>query len=446
MKRFVLGELENWRKSKYRKPLILCGARQVGKTWVMKEFGKTFKSCVYFNFEEIKSIKQFFEMTKDVKRIVHNLSLVAGQKITEETLIIFDEIQDCSDALNSLKYFQENAPEYCVIAAGSLLGLSIAKGFPVGKVDFIKINPMSFSEFLIADDSENLYNYLNSIEKIENIPDIFYEQLSEKLKTYYIVGGMPEAVNLWTKERDISLVNNAQNGILASYERDFGKHIGDVDSIEHKYDVQKIRLIWDSVISQLSKENKKFMYSQLRKGARAREYENSLQWLVNADLLRKIYRISKHRIPIKANQEKDFFKVYHLDVGLLRKQSGLSHTAFAEDEKLFKEFKGALTENFVLESLCSIFTTELNYWSNDKCEIDFILQVDNQLVPIEVKSGKSTSSPSLNTYQKLYEGEVPLVVRYSMRNLKLDGKVLNIPLFMIDQTHKLIQISQQIKA
>lgn len=444
MKRFILEDLNKWKESKYRKPLILRGARQVGKTWAMREFGKSFDSVAYFNFDENVEYKQFFETTKDVFRIMQNLSLASGQKIDKGTLIIFDEIQECNDALNCLKYFCENAKEYYVICAGSLLGLTLSRGFPVGKVDFIDIGPMTFSEFLIANDDENLYEYMTKINRIENIPDAFFNPLCEKLKMYYITGGMPEPVYLWTQERDIELVERALSGIIGSYEKDFGKHHDDFKGESARYDVQKISLIWNSLPAQLSNEKKKFTYSKVRQGARAREYENNLQWLVNADLVKKILKISKPALPLAAYEEEEFFKLYHIDVGLLRSQSRLSYRAFTEGDRLFKEFKGALSENFVMQSLIRLYGTNPHYWSNDKYEVDFVVQSDNDIIPIEVKSGKSVSSPSILEYKKMYDGETPFIVRYSLKNLTLDGNVLNIPLFMIDETKRLIAMARDI--
>ena len=444
MKRLVYNELLKWKDSVTRKPLIVDGARQVGKTWAMKEFGKSFDSVAYFNFDENKEYKQFFETTKDVFRIIQNLSLASGQKINKGTLIIFDEIQECNDALNALKYFCENAAEYYVICAGSLLGLTLSKGFPVGKVDFIDMGPMTFSEFLIANGDENLYEYMSATDHICNIPDAFYNPLCEKLKMYFITGGMPEPVYLWTQERDIELVDRALNGIIGSYEKDFGKHHNDFKDDFARYDVQKITLIWNSLPAQLSNEKKKFTYSKVRQGARAREYESNLQWLVNADLVKKIYKISKPALPLAAYEEGEFFKLYHIDVGLLRSQARLSYRAFTEGDRLFKEFKGALSENFVMQSLIRLYGANPHYWANDKYEVDFIVQSDNDIIPIEVKSGKSVSSPSIVEYKKMYDGETPFIVRYSLKNLTLDGNVLNIPLFMIDETKRLIAMAKEI--
>ncbi len=440
MKRFLLDDLKRWKISKYRKPLILRGARQVGKTWALKEFGKEFESVAYFNFDEHEEYKQFFETTKDVRRILQNLSFASGQRIDKGTLIIFDEIQSCNSALNALKYFCENASEYYVVCAGSLLGLTLSKGFPVGKVAFLNMGPMSFSEFLLAGGETTLYEYLQSIDRIEAIPDAFFNPLSERLKMFMVTGGMPEPVLRWTADGDISLVNNALDGILGSYERDFGKHHDEADDWQ-RHDVQKITLIWNSLPSQLARENKKFLYSAVKGGARAREYENSLQWLVNADLVKKVYKISKPALPLSVYTGLDAFKLYHGDVGLLRRQSRLSHTVFAEGDRLFTEFKGALTENFVYQSIERMFDAPPCYWAENAYEVDFLVQKGNDVIPVKVKAGENVASVSLKHYRKQYAP--PLSVRLSLKNLSLDGGILNVPLFMVDFLDRLIDLARQ---
>ena len=316
---------------------------------MLQEFGKEFPDgCAYFNFDKDIEYKQFFESTKNVHRIMKNLSMASGQKITEKTLIIFDEIQACPEALNTLKYFCEDAPEYYVASAGSLLGLSLTQGFPVGKVDFLEMGPMTFTEFLYACGDDNFAEYLGEVDDFEKIPDAFFNPLIEKLKMYFIIGGMPEAVAVWTETGDIAEAEQVQLNILSSYESDFGKHAPAID-------VPKIKLIWESLPSQLSKENKKFLYSAVKTGARAREYENALNWLKDAELVRKASRISRPGLPLSAYDDLNAFKIYRSDVGLLRKQSKLSYSAFAEENRLFTEFKGALTENFVYQSLLRQF-------------------------------------------------------------------------------------------
>lgn len=432
MKRFILDELLKWKESKYRKPLILKGARQVGKTYILKEFGKlNYEGVAYFNFDHDEDLYNLFINTKDPKRILEQLSFIYGKAILpEKTLIIFDEIQECPDALNSLKYFQEEANEYNIVCAGSLLGIRLSHtSFPVGKVDFMNMYPMTFSEFLIADGHQNLVNYMQSINKIENIPDIFFNQLEEKLKAYFIIGGMPEVVNSWIKEKDVSLVNKIQDDILKAYESDFSKHTDNREA-------NKISLIWNSIPSQLAKENKKFLYQTIKDGARAREYEDALNWLNDANLIYKIYNVKKTDFPLKAYTDLSAFKIFMNDVGLLRKMADLDSRIVIEGNRLFEEFKGAFTENYVLNMLKIIFDTEVNYFTFDRCEIDFVIQYMNNVVPIEVKSNKSTNNNSLTKYNDKFENN--LSVRFSMNNLTKDGSIINIPLFMIEYIKNLI--------
>lgn len=438
MKRFILDDLVKWKNSKYRKPLILKGVRQVGKTWILKEFGKLhYENTAYFNFDENAEYREFFEKTKDIKRILQNLILISGEKIEpEKTLIIFDEVQDCPDVINSLKYFYENAPEYHIVCAGSLLGITLAKpsSFPVGKVDFLDIYPMTFSEFLIANGDENLKNFLDSVEDIEKIPDAFYNPLYEKLKMYYITGGMPEAVYMWTQERDTELMIKSLNNIIEAYERDFAKH-------PNIKEFPKISMIWKSIPSQLSRENKKFIYKVVKEGARAREYEDALQWLVDASLVSKIYRSSAPRIPLAAYDDLAAFKIYLVDVGLLNRLSLLSPSAFGEGNRLFTEFKGALTENYILQSLIPQFEVTPRYWSDNIYEVDFIIQNENDVIPVEVKAEKNTKGKSLFKFKEKYSDDIKLRVRFSFDNLTLDNDLLNIPLFMADYSKKLIDIA-----
>ena len=435
MKRLIMDELTAWKNSKRRKPLVLRGARQVGKTWVLEEFGKTFPDgYVLFNFDKNPEYAQFFQSTKDVRRILQNLAMASGTKITKDTLIIFDEIQACEEALNSLKYFKEDAPEYYVASAGSLLGLMLSGGFPVGQVSFLEMGPMTFTEFLLADGSENLVNYLNSLLEFQQIPDAFFNPLTEKLKCYFITGGMPEAVKVWTEDRDPKEVDNVLSDILSSYESDFGKHA----PLE---DVPKIRYIWQSLPSQLARENKKFMYSVVKPGARAREYENALNRLKDADIVHKVYRITKPGLPLSAYEDLSAFKIYAVDVGLLRRLSHLSSATITEGNRLFTEFKGALTENFVHQSVIHQFEGADHYWAEAPYEVDFILQLDNTVLPAEAKASGNIKATSIRRYAKDYEKETPLIIRLSMRNLSLDGKVLNVPLFMVDHLARLIRMA-----
>ncbi len=430
-----MTDLLKWKESKRRKPLVLLGARQVGKTWILEEFGKTFPDgFVKINFDKQPELHQFFRTTKDVRRIISNLSLAVGRPITERTLIIFDEIQECEDALNSLKYFCEDAPEYYVASAGSLLGLMLSKGFPVGKVDFLRMTPMSFEEFLEANGDGNLVQYMKSIDSIENIPDMFSGPLKEKLKMYYVIGGMPEAVKVWTEDGDIREVDRVQNDILEAYEHDFAKHAD-------PFDVPKIRLIWNSLPSQLARENKKFLYSVVKKSARAREYENALNWLVNADLVKKVPRITKPGIPLSAYEDLEAFKIYMGDVGLLRRHSRLSSSTFSEENRLFEEFKGALTENYVMESLLNIPDISIYYWSETPYEVDFVIQLENDVFPVEAKSGINIKAASIKNYAKEFADQTKLCVRLSLRNLSYDGNLLNVPLYLADELERIIKLA-----
>ena len=421
MKRFILEQLIKWKESKYRKPLIIKGAKQIGKTYILKQFGKeNYEGVAYFNFDHDEDLYNLFNNTKDPKRILEQLSFIYGKAIIPgKTLLIFDEIQECPNALNSLKYFNEEANEYHIVCAGSLLGIRLSHtSFPVGKVDFLNMYPMTFTEFLIADNCENLVEYMKSIEKVEAIPDIFFNQLEEKLKAYFIIGGMPEAVKIWTEDKDIELVNNVQENILKAYESDFSKHTSNNEA-------NKISLIWNNIPSQLAKANKKFLYQTIKKGARAREYESALDWLNDANLIYKVYNLTKSDFPLKAYNDLSAFKIYISDVGLLRRMSNLDSRIVVEGDRLFEEFKGAFTENFVLNMLCSTFDMVPNYYTFDRHEIDFIIQYKNKIIPIEVKASKSTNNISLTRYNEKNNNE--LSIRFSMNNLAKDGKILNIP-------------------
>ncbi len=440
MERLILKDLIAWKNSPYRKPLILKGVRQVGKTWILKEFGnRCYENTAYFNFDENEEYKQFFETSKDVNRILQNLMFASGQSIKpEKTLIIFDEVQDCPKVINSMKYFCENAPEYHIACAGSLLGIALAKpsSFPVGKVNFMQIDPMTFTEFLTANGDENLVKYMENIERIEPLPDAFFNPLYEKLKMYYVTGGMPESVLMWTQARDVSAMQNTLSDIIDAYERDFAKH-PDVSEFP------KISMIWKSIPSQLARENKKFLYKVVKEGARAREYENALQWLVDARLVHKIYRSSAPGLPMSAYDDLSAFKIYLADVGVLRRLAQLAPTAFTEGNRLFTEFKGSLTENFVLQTLLTQFEVTPRYWAqnNPPYEVDFLIQRENEIFPVEVKAEGNIRSKSLKKFKELFPDKVKLRVRFSLDNLKLDDDVLNIPLFMSDHTDRLLGLA-----
>jgi uncharacterized protein len=437
IKRSVLQQLIKWKENLNRKPLVLQGARQVGKTWLLKYFGQNhFENIAYFNFEKQTELKQFFETTKDPKRIIENLSLVHGKAILPQmTLIIFDEIQECNNALNSLKYFNEETPEYAIACAGSLLGVALSRGasFPVGKVEFIHVYPVSFNEFL-AEADPGLHTYLESIDTVHPVPDIFFNPLKDKLKTYYISGGMPEAVVALLENRDVPLVQDVLQNILNAYTLDFSKHA------ENK-DIPKINHVWTSLPSQLARENKKFLYQTIKQGARAREYEDALLWLVNAGLAYQIFSSVKPSLPLSAYDDLTAFKIYLPDAGLLRRLARLDPVAIIEGNRLFTEFKGALTENFVLASLVRQFEGLPRYWrSGNQAEVDFLIQYNNMIIPIEVKSEENVKSKSLSFYRKEFHPEIS--IRYSLRNLRRDGELINIPLFMADYTQKILEMNE----
>jgi len=432
--RDILIQLVSWKNSKKRKPLILQGARQVGKTWIMHDFGaRYFENIAYFNFDEQIELRKYFEQTKDVERLLQHLTFATGKPINpQNTLIIFDEIQECNAALNSLKYFNENAPEYAVICAGSLLGVALSRGasFPVGKVDFLTLYPISFKEFLKAADSR-LYEYLNSKNDFEEIPDFLFNPIVERFKMYFITGGMPEAIVEYLENKDSSKTQLVLQNILNSYQLDFSKYTDN-------HLVPKIVYIWNSIPSQLAKENKKFIYQAVKPGARAREYEDALLWLTNAGLTYRITCNNKPALPLSAYDDLSAFKIYMSDVGLLRRLSALDPTAIVEGNRFFTEFKGALTENYILQSLIGQFEQMPRYWtSGNKAEIDFLIQYKNDIIPVEVKSNENVKSRSLTLYNEMYQPK--LRIRFSLRNLKNEGNLINIPLFMADFCTKLIE-------
>lgn len=436
MYRKIMKELIKWKNDKDRKPLILRGARQVGKTYIIKQFGReNYEGYAYFNFDHDTELYSIFENTKDPQRILEQLAFVYGKAIMPgKTLIIFDEIQECPNALNSLKYFEEEANEYHIISAGSLLGIRLSHtSFPVGKVEFLDMYPMTFSEFLEADNCKNLVDYMESINKIENIPDIFFDRLTEKLKAYFIIGGMPEVVNSWVQYKDMEKVNKIQDSILKSYESDFSKHTTNIEA-------NRISIIWNSIASQISKNNKKFLYQVAKEGARAREYEGAVNWLKDANVVNKIYNITKPSMPLISYNDLSSFKMYLNDVGLLRKQTGLDSKVIVEGDKLFQEFKGALTENYVLQALKAIGLNPYYFTFDNRYEIDFIIQYKNEIIPIEVKSSENVNNTSLKVYNEINKPKVR--IRFSMKNLNKDDNLLNIPLFMVEYINKLINIKE----
>lgn len=430
MKRKALLDLIQWRNSEERKPMVLKGARQVGKTWLMKEFGeRCYENYVYFNFDEDDDLKPIFETNKNPLRIIELLSLIAGQKIEPyDTLIIFDEIQECPEALNSLKYFKEKANEYHVIAAGSLLGTLLAKpkSYPVGMVNLLNIYPLTFDEFLEAMDPV-LYNYYNQIQKDQMIEDIFHHRLLDVYNSYLIIGGMPECVSSWLKYKDPAKVNQIQKELIEVYENDFSKHNGKVNS-------GRILMVFRSIVSQLAKPNEKFVYGAVKEGARARDFEEAIEWLVSAGMLNRVYNVSKMEHPLSAFDKLDQFKLFLFDTGLLKQMAGIDNSAILL--KSDYQFKGALTENFLLQQLKGQFEVEPRYFSDRKSEIDFVLQYGTEIVVVEAKGGEDKSAPSFKRY--VNEKEPQYALRFSKRGYRKDGKITNLPLYLACKTKELL--------
>ncbi len=426
MKRDLYKKLLQWKLSTDRQPLLLQGARQVGKTYLLKAFGnQEFKNICYINFEEMPECKIFFDRDLKPARILKDLTIYFETKLDTETLIIFDEIQECPNALTSLKYFCEDAPEYFVAAAGSLLGvkLSKARGFPVGKVHFCHLYPLSFFEFLDAVDRPMLRAMLEEISICDPIAEPHHEQLIQLLKLYFIIGGMPKPVFRYVETEDLNFVRETQEDILKAYVHDFVKHAPSAL-------VMKITQIWNSIPVHLGKENRKFIFSAIKKSARARDYEEALQWLLDAELIYKVRAIITPKIPLENYNDHESFKIYLFDVGLLTAMCRLPPRVIVGGNELFTEFKGSLTENYVAQSLKAATGSPLYYWSSDRdAEVDFVLEYDGQLFPLEVKSGTSTKAKSLLVYQEKYRP--PFITRTSLMNLNQNGKVRNYPLYLI---------------
>jgi predicted AAA+ superfamily ATPase len=434
MKRQILKSLQNWKQDKFRRPLIIQGARQVGKTYILKEFANIeYDSMAYFNFESQPHLHELFNGSLKPQDIIKVLSIELSTKIVpEKTLIIFDEIQECHGALNSLKYFNELANEYHICAAGSLLGVTLAnsRGFPVGKVDFLNLYPLSFTEFLQALGEVTLLEYITEVNTISPLPGILHEKLLKYFKDYIYTGGMPAVVLEYVSGNDFNRIRTIQNGILESYRLDFAKHAP-------QNMIMKINQIWEVIPSQLAKENKKFIYSIIRKGARAQEFEVAIQWLFEAGLIYKAYNSSVPKLPLNGYVNHDIFKIYLADVGLLGAMVGLSAKSIIYGDSLFQEFQGAFIENYVAQELIRQGLS-LFYWtSNAQAELDFILQLDDKIYPLEVKSGTSTKKKSLIIYIKKYDPAI--AIRLSPMNLKLDGKILNCPLYLLESLNNLIK-------
>ena len=430
LKRSAITELIRWKDSAERKPMVLKGARQVGKTWLMREFGQNYyDNFVYFNFDEEDELKSIFETNKNPHRIIELLSMICGEKIKPgKTLIIFDEIQECPEALNTLKYFKEKANEYHVIAAGSLLGTLLArpKSYPVGMVNLLDIYPLTFDEFLEATDP-GLYAYYESIEKDRQIEEIFHNRLLEAYNYYLIIGGMPECVSSWVKYKDPAKVSQIQRELIEVYENDFSKHNGKVNS-------GRILMVFRSIVAQLAKPNEKFMYGAVREGGRARDFEEAIEWLVSAGMLNRVYNVSKMEHPLSAFDKLDQFKLFVFDTGLLKHMAGIDNGAILL--KTDYQFKGPLTENYVLQQLRGQFEVEPRYYSDKNSEIDFVLQNGMEIIPIEAKGGEDKSAPSFKKYVAEYKPEHAF--RFSKRGYRKDGDFTNLPLYLARKTKDLL--------
>lgn len=432
MYRIAIDKLKRWKESKNRKPLIIEGARQVGKTWLMKEFGKLYYSdTVYINFDSNSTMKELFDSDLNVERIILGLELYTGKKIDfNNTLLIFDEIQEVPKALSSLKYFCENAPEYHIVCAGSLLGIALHQGtsFPVGKVDFLKLYPLSFKEFLIATGNERFADLLDK-QDYQMITS-FKQKYIDALKTYYFVGGMPEVVQNFVLNKDYNEVRSIQKRIFLAYEQDFSKHAPNEI-------VPKIRMLWNNIPSQLVKENKKFIYGLVREGARAKDYETAIMWLSDCGLVHKVSRINAPNNPLKVYEDLKSFKLFVVDIGLLSCMVGLHQQVLLEKNDLFVEFKGALTEQYVCQQLKTIEDLGIYYYTNDRgsCEIDFIIDTGKQIIPVEVKAEINLKAKSLKTYQEKFTPK--LSIRTAMTDFKKEETLINLPLYSIENIVKL---------
>lgn len=431
MKRNAIEQLLAWKNSADRKPLVLKGARQVGKTWLMEEFGRLYyDDTFYFNFDEEDELQSVFKTNKNPHRIIELLGMIKGKKILpEKHLIIFDEVQECSEALNSLKYFCEKANEYHIISAGSLLGTLLAKpkSYPVGKVNLLNISPMTFDEFLAASD-ESLYSYYTAIQKGQQIEEIFHHRLLDAYNYYLIIGGMPECVQSWITHKDPAEISRIQQELIELYENDFSKHNGKVNS-------GRILMVFRSLVTQLSKDNEKFIFGCVREGARAREFEEAIEWLVSAGMVMRIYNVSKPEHPLKAYEQLNHFKLFMFDVGLMKQMAAISNEAILL--KSDYQFKGALTENYVLQQIKAIYDTEPKYYAPTSTnEIDFVVQDGMNIIPIEVKAGESVTSASFKNYIKEYKPEK--AVRLSKLGYEINDSFVNLPLYLANKMGELV--------
>lgn len=428
MYRSAMEQLNKWKQKTNKKPLIIRGARQAGKTWLMKEFGKTaYEKTVYINFDNNPQMKELFSLDMRIDRIIMGIELYVGHKISpHNTLLIFDEVQEVPKALSSLKYFNETAPEYQIVCAGSLLGIALHQGtsFPVGKVEFMDLYPLSFTEFMRAMGKEQFVDLLDKGDF--EMATMFRQDYVDLLKYYYYVGGMPEVVQSFVDNRDFNEAREIQERILAAYEQDFSKHAPNEV-------VPRIRMLWNSIPAQLTKENKKFIYGIIKEGARAKDYETALMWLTDCGLVHKVYRVTAPSIPLKAYEDLKAFKLFLADVGLLGCMVRLNQSVLLDRNELFKEFKGALTEQYVLQQLKTVKGVDTYYWTNDRgnAEIDFLIDTGNEIVPIEVKAETNLKAKSLKTFCEKYNPK--MAIRTSMTDYKQEDWLLNLPLWAVEK-------------
>lgn len=436
MERTLMKSLQGWQHSKYRKPLFLKGISQVGKTWILKEFGKRFyRNTVYINFREHEEYKQFFENTEscNAERILQNLMLATRQRmIPEKTLLILDDVQECPQALDTLEAFYEQIPKLHIVCTGT----PVQKVFSLEKINVMELGPMSFTEVLKADGNEELVEYLGHIHIRTPIPELWSELLIQKLKIYFITGGMPEAVHSWIKERDVDALQGCLSKIIGIYEHSFSAYT-------KQKNFPKVLNIWKSVPLQLAKENKKFFYRLVKEGARAREYEEAMNWLADTQYVKRIYRSHVPGVPLSAFDDISAFRVYLPDVGLLRRLSLVPASAFTEGMRLFTEAGGALTENYILNALSEHFSMTPRYWSqnNPFHEIDFIFQWKDEVIPVEVAPASHKESRSMKRYNEKFGDKIKLQIRFSFDNLYLEKKTLNIPIFLADYTEELVEMT-----
>ncbi len=427
MERYAIKQLIDWKNKKNHKPLIIQGARQVGKTWLMQEFGKRYyEQVAYINFDIDEKSREIFDIDYDTSRMIMDIGLATKIKVNpKNTLIILDEIQECPRALTSLKYFRENAPQYDIIVAGSLLGVACHEGtgFPVGKVSFMNLYPLSFKEFLLAMDEERFVELLNN--KDYKTIKLFNNKYEKLLKQYCYVGGMPEVVSDFIENKDFMSVRELQKEIISAYEEDFTKHIPENT-------VAKIRLLWKSIPAQLSKENKKFIYGAVKEGARARDFETALSWLINSGLIYRVNKITKPDLPIIAYEDFSAFKLFVLDVGLLGAMTGLEAETIIDGNRIFEEFKGAIAEQYVLQQFKTIKDLPVMYWSNEtsRAEVDFVIQLKSNVVPVEVKAETNLQAKSLKVYMEKFKPNY--AIRTSMADYKKTENLIDIPLYTIE--------------